>query len=144
MGDLNVGQTANVETQQPLTPDRTMQIFRLLAAPYSLQILSATHTKPMSAQQLAAKHGIPVAVAYRRVNELTAHGLLAVVGRPTNEAHRRVYVYQSTMAVVKLTYAPEQGVSLIITPRVPSLESLLGKPNSTPVSPSSAGLPGTQ
>ncbi len=87
-------------------------LLQLLQDNYALRILDATSGTPMSTQAIAQQYGIPIAVAYRRVHDLEDAGLLAMVGRPFNEAHRRTGLFRSQVEWFKLEYAPGKNFSI--------------------------------
>ena len=68
---------------------------KLLAYPYVMKILAASFTLPQSAQELSLKFSIPIAVCYRKINELETVGLLECVDRILTQQGKRVRRYRS-------------------------------------------------
>ena len=66
-------------------------VLRVLGNKYNAEILQATHT-PKSAQELSEELDIPIATAYRRIEELEDEDLLEMEGREFSEEGRRTKV----------------------------------------------------
>lgn len=71
---------------------------------YSLDILSALSRDTMSVKQLSEQLDVPIATAYRRVEELEETGLLESKGKQMNEDGRRVKVYSSRVDEIHVSF----------------------------------------
>ena len=83
------------------------QISRLIADDYASRILRATYQHPMSVQDLSRKCDIPIAVAYRRINEMEETGLVRCVRQEEVYRGKKVKFYSCAVRLVK--YSFEQG-----------------------------------
>lgn len=72
------------------------EVLRVLGSKYSAQILEATD-EPRTAQELSEELGIPIATCYRRIGELTDHGLLELHDDVLSDDERRTKVYRRTV-----------------------------------------------
>ena len=70
---------------------------KLLTDDYSARILAATIYKPMSAQEISTRYGIPIAACYRRIKQLEENGLLECTERRLNQKGKRVSLYISRL-----------------------------------------------
>jgi len=77
---------------------------RLIMDKYAAKILVATHRKPKSAIQLSKKHGIPIAICYRRIHKLEEAGFLKEADRVLTQDGKRVSVYKSTLKNVHIIF----------------------------------------
>lgn len=71
---------------------------------YSLDILSALSQDSMSVKKLSEQLDVPIATAYRRVEELEETGLLECEGKQTNEDGRKVKVYRSRVDEIHVSF----------------------------------------
>lgn len=62
---------------------------------YNLKIMCATRKKARCVQDLSQAHDIPIAMCYRRVNELEQAGLILFKEKRTNQNGRQVKHYLS-------------------------------------------------
>ena len=74
-----------------------LRVSQLLTDEYSIKILVATVRQPKSAQDIAAKYGIPIAATYRRIKDLEAAGLLVCQERRLSQQGKRVSYYPSML-----------------------------------------------
>ena len=72
-----------------------LRVSQLLTDEYSIKILVATVRQPKSAQDIAAKYGIPIAATYRRIKDLEKAGLLVCQERRLSQQGKRVSYYIS-------------------------------------------------
>ncbi|MFW6458253.1 MAG: ArsR/SmtB family transcription factor [Halodesulfurarchaeum sp.] len=78
-------------------------VLRVLGNKYNGDILRATH-EPKSAQELSEELDIPIATAYRRIEELIDHDLLKLEGREFSEEGRRTKVYRRTVDEISVSF----------------------------------------
>jgi len=69
-----------------------------------LRILAATRNKPRSTQELSIMLDIPIASAYRRVNDMEKERLLKRVGRPLTRDGKRYWIYRSQVNNIMLVF----------------------------------------
>jgi predicted ArsR family transcriptional regulator len=81
---------------------------------YSAAILEATD-EPMSAQDLSGELGIPIATCYRRIDELTEHGLLELHDNILSDDRRRIKVYRRNVDEIEVRF--ESGLAVGVTER---------------------------
>ncbi len=125
-----------MESQSPQEDDIT----RLIGDEYVERILTVTHRNPMTTQDLSKTCGIPIAVAYRRVNNLERLGLLRCVAREEVPRTRgkKVGYYQCAVRALKVTFVdgrfltelellPEEDMIDRPRPSVRILNSILTK-----------------
>ena len=74
-----------------------LRVSQLLTDEYSIKILVATVRQPKSAQDIAAKYGIPIAATYRRIKDLESAGLLVCQERRLSQQGKRVSFYISML-----------------------------------------------
>ena len=72
-----------------------MDISNLISSKYASRILMCTYKKPLSVHQISKVFNIPIAVCYRKVNELEKLGFLRCTDRILNRKGKRVKLYQS-------------------------------------------------
>ena len=89
--------------QQIETPDTPEALLGALGGKYSAEILASTRT-PTSAQSLSDALDIPIATCYRRIEDLSAAGLLRCEGRQLSEEGRRTNVYRRTLDRLTLDF----------------------------------------
>ena len=92
----------DMECEEPQEKDIT----RLIGDEYVERILSITHKNPMTTKDLSKICGIPIAVAYRRVNNLERTGLLKCVAQEEVPRTRgkRVSYYQCAVRALKVSF----------------------------------------
>lgn len=78
-------------------------VLRVLGNKYNAEILQATHT-PKSAQELSEELDIPIATAYRRIEELVEQELLEMEGREFSEEGRRTKVYRRQIDEISIGF----------------------------------------
>lgn len=78
---------------------------------YSAEILEATD-EPKSAQDLSDELGIPIATCYRRIDELTEHGLLELHDNVLSDDRRRIKVYRRDVDEVEVRFDEDLTVSV--------------------------------
>lgn len=74
----------------PMDPERLLEV---LGNKYSTEILKAT-TEPRTAQELSEELDIPIATCYRRLEDLSAQGILKQSGKRVTRANRVAKRYQ--------------------------------------------------
>lgn len=79
----------------------------LLSDDYVVAILSSTHIKAKSAKEISKKNDIPIAVCYRRVNQLVDLGLLEKEERALTQDGKRTWLYKSNLKTAQVSY--EEG-----------------------------------
>ncbi len=87
-----------------------MESDRTLAAlgnEYNPDILRAAG-EPHSAQEFSEMLDIPIATCYRRIEELTAAGLLELHDRVLSDEHRRTNVYRRQVDEVVVNFEGEE------------------------------------
>jgi len=89
-----------MESEEPQEKDIT----RLIGDEYVERILSITHKNPMTTRDLSRICGIPIAVAYRRVNNLERTGLLKCVAQEEVPRGKRVSYYQCAVRAMKVSF----------------------------------------
>ena len=88
---------------------RPLDAMRILADPYSVTILAATQKLERTAVELSYRFGIPIAVAYRRVNDLVAAGVLETAGQALTREAKRIWMYRSRLLKAEVEF---DGISL--------------------------------
>jgi predicted transcriptional regulator len=81
-----------------------LNLSRLLADEYSGRILSLTFTQPRSVQEVCALSGIPIAVAYRRMNALESAGLVKCLRTEVSPSGKKCKYYLCQVDVARLTF----------------------------------------
>ncbi len=79
------------------------ELLQTLGNKYSAAILEATN-EPRSAQELSDELGIPIATCYRRIDELTEHGLLELHDNVLSDDRRRIKVYRRNVDAVRVEF----------------------------------------
>jgi DNA-binding transcriptional ArsR family regulator len=87
------------------------EILRTLGNKYSAEILDATD-EPQSAQELSDQLEIPIATCYRRIDELTEHGLLELHDNILSDDRRRIKVYRRNVDTVSVDFEESLTVSV--------------------------------
>lgn len=80
-----------------------VDVLRVLGNKYNAEILQAT-ASPKSAQELSEELDMPIATSYRRIEELTEHGLLEMEGKELSEDGRRTKVYRRCVDELTVTF----------------------------------------
>jgi len=78
-------------------------LLQALGNKYSPEILDATD-EPRSAQELSEELDIPIATCYRRIDELTEHGLLELHDNVLSDERRRIKVYRRNVDSVSVRF----------------------------------------
>ncbi|ELZ71644.1 ArsR family transcriptional regulator [Haloferax sp. Atlit-10N] len=95
--------------------DRTLSA---LGNEYNPDILRAAD-EPHSAQEFSEMLDIPIATCYRRIEELTAAGLLELHDRVLSDEHRRTNVYRREVDEIVVRFeADDYTVSVTERPEV--------------------------
>lgn len=81
----------------------TVDLLRTLGNKYSAEILDAAD-EPRSAQDLSDELDIPIATCYRRIDELTEHGLLELHDSILSDDRRRIKVYRRNVESVDVEF----------------------------------------
>lgn len=81
-----------------------MNLSSLLADEYSGHILSLTFSQPRSVQEICILSGIPIAVAYRRMNALEAAGLVKCLRTEISPSGKKRKYYLCQVDVARLTF----------------------------------------
>jgi len=92
----------------------TVDLIQALGNKYSAQILDAAD-EPQSAQELSDELEIPIATCYRRIEELTEHGLLELHDNVLSDERRRIKVYRRNVDSVSVQF--EDGLAVDIQER---------------------------
>jgi len=92
----------------------SVDILQTLGNKYSAEILDATD-EPASAQELSDELGIPIATCYRRIDELTEHGLLELHDNILSDDRRRIKVYRRSVEEVRVGF--DDGLSVNVEDR---------------------------
>ena len=79
------------------------ELLQALGSKYSPEILDATD-EPRSAQELSDELDIPIATCYRRIDELTDHGLLELHDEVLSDERRRIKVYRRDVDTVHVQF----------------------------------------
>ena len=87
----------------------SVEILQTLGNKYSAEILDATE-EPASAQELSDQLDIPIATCYRRIDELTEHGLLELHDNVLSDDRRRIKVYRRNVEEVRVDFNEELTV----------------------------------
>jgi len=77
---------------------------QLITDEYSAKILIATFKRKLSAQELSAKCGIPIAACYRKIKMLIDSGLLEEVDRVLTRTGKRKSRYTSKLKSALIFY----------------------------------------
>lgn len=91
------------------------ELVRTLGNKYSAEILGATN-EPQSAQELSNRLDIPIATCYRRIEELTDAGLLALEDSVLSDERRRVDVYRREVNELIVSFG-EGGFGVVVDER---------------------------
>lgn len=83
------------------------EIINVLGNKYNPEILTATN-EPQSAQQISERLDVPIATAYRRIDELTEAGLLRHEDRVLSDEHRRTNVYRRNVDEIRIDFHNEE------------------------------------
>jgi predicted ArsR family transcriptional regulator len=83
------------------------ELLQTLGNKYSAEILGATE-EPRSAQELSDELEIPIATCYRRIDELTEHGLLELHDDILSDDRRRIKVYRRNVDAIRVEFGEEQ------------------------------------
>lgn len=78
---------------------------------YSAEILDAAD-EPKSAQDLSDELEIPIATCYRRIDELTEHGLLELHDSILSDDRRRIKVYRRNVDEVEVRFDEDLTVGV--------------------------------
>ena len=89
----------------------SVEVLRTLGNKYSAEILEATD-EPRSAQELSDELGIPIATCYRRIEELTEHGLLELHDNILSDERRRIKVYRRDVERVNIEFGDTLDVAV--------------------------------
>lgn len=89
----------------------SVEVLRTLGNKYSAEILEATD-EPRSAQELSDELEIPIATCYRRIEELTEHGLLELHDNILSDERRRIKVYRRNVETVNIEFGDSLAVDV--------------------------------
>ncbi|QSG07052.1 winged helix-turn-helix domain-containing protein [Halapricum desulfuricans] len=89
----------------------SVDLLRTLGNKYSAEILDAAD-EPQSAQDLSDELDIPIATCYRRIDELTEHGLLELHDSILSEDRRRIKVYRRNVESVTVDFDQSMAISV--------------------------------
>ena len=78
-------------------PTNPLQASQLLTDEYSAKILLATYKRKISAQEISARYGIPIAACYRKIRVLEEAGLIECVDRVLTQKGKRKNLYTSKL-----------------------------------------------
>jgi predicted ArsR family transcriptional regulator len=84
-----------------------VDVLRVLGNKYNAEILEATHA-PKSAQELSDELDIPIATSYRRIEELSEHGLLEMEGKELSDEGRRTKVYRRQIDELTIRFGVDE------------------------------------
>jgi ribosomal protein S25 len=74
-----------------------LEASQLLTDEYSAKILLATYKRKISAQEISARYGIPIAACYRKIRILEEAGLIECVDRVLTQKGKRKNLYTSKL-----------------------------------------------
>jgi predicted transcriptional regulator len=83
--------------------ETSKDVVEVLGNKYSTEILLATE-EPLSAREISEEFDIPIATAYRRIEELTEVGLLEQEGRVLTDEDQRSNIYRRNVSEVVLSF----------------------------------------
>jgi len=86
-------------------------MLRTLGNKYSAEILDATD-EPRSAQDLSDELDIPIATCYRRITELTDHGLLELHDSILSDDRRRIKVYRRNVESIQVDFQDSMTIDV--------------------------------
>ncbi|MFB6131969.1 MAG: ArsR/SmtB family transcription factor [Halanaeroarchaeum sp.] len=98
-------------------------VLRVLGNKYNPEILRATSV-PKSAQELSDELDIPIATAYRRIDELQEEDLLALEGKELSEEGRQTKVYRRQVDEITVEFGTE-GLDLEVVERTEARNNLV-------------------
>ncbi|MDX1534670.1 MAG: helix-turn-helix domain-containing protein [Thermoplasmata archaeon] len=78
-------------------PMNPLQASQLLTDEYSAKILLATYKRKISAQEISARYGIPIAACYRKIRVLEEASLIECVDRVLTQKGKRKNLYTSKL-----------------------------------------------
>lgn len=81
-----------------------LSVSSLLADEYVLQILSATWSRPMTANEISLKYNIPIATCYRKIRELEKNNLMTCTERIVTRDGRRRKKYLSQISSISIFF----------------------------------------
>ena len=81
-----------------------LKLANLLADEYSGRILSLTFNQPRCVQEICSLSGIPIAVAYRRVSDLEAAGLVRCVRTEMTMGGKKSKFFSCQVDMARLTF----------------------------------------
>jgi DNA-binding transcriptional ArsR family regulator len=87
--------------------DRNLGVAGILADGHALRILHALREGPLTAQEIVARTGIPPAACYRRLTELSSHGLLVEAGFIVAKNGKKSRQFRANLARVQVSF--EEG-----------------------------------
>lgn len=105
-----------------MTQVDTAEILAVLGKKYSTEILVAT-SEPRSAMELSTELDIPIATCYRRIEELTDHGLLECVEDEEHQQNR----YERSVDNIQFTFDPASTATTTTAPAMNTLDTLWQK-----------------
>lgn len=74
-----------------------LEASQLLTDEYSAKILLGTYKRKISAQEISARYGIPIAACYRKIRILEEAGLIECVDRVLTQKGKRKNLYTSRL-----------------------------------------------
>ncbi len=74
-----------------------LEASQLLTDEYSAKILLGTYKRKISAQEISARYGIPIAACYRKIRILEESGLIECVDRVLTQKGKRKNLYTSKL-----------------------------------------------
>ncbi|MFP4633171.1 MAG: helix-turn-helix domain-containing protein [Halobacteriota archaeon] len=80
-------------------------VVEVLGDSYSLSILSALARSAMNVREMSESLDVPIATAYRRVEDLERVGLIEEDGERPNDDGRNVSVYRSRVDEIQVSFA---------------------------------------
>lgn len=83
--------------------DRPAELLEVLGRKYSTEILAAA-AEPVPVRALEEEHDVPIATAYRRIEELVEVGLLEHGGHRLTEDRQRTTVYRRTVESLSVEF----------------------------------------
>jgi predicted ArsR family transcriptional regulator len=89
----------------------SVDVLRTLGNKYSAEILEAAE-EPRSAQELSDELDIPIATCYRRIDELTEHGLLELHDNVLSDDRRRIKVYRRSIETIQVAFDEDLAVEV--------------------------------
>lgn len=83
---------------------KALDVSSLLADEYTLQILSATWSRAMTANEISLEYQIPIATCYRKIRELERENLMSSPESIITREGKRRKKYQSQISSISIVF----------------------------------------